>query len=263
MEEGRWQRVHSLDACECPGFSFCVDWFPLLFLKFKLPQAQRMPLFKRCRFCHRQIIGFLMPRHERRHSERLADGQRDHVTERPERRYSGSLDGVPRHYRHDKCHRVTGMPEEVIRSYLVNPFLYNNNSFCCGCHDYVPMSELRWVETGETLQDYMDGLREAAQQPPIALTEAAIDALREYAEGTRPRVRVAVRQLTEANGGGTHSYHLELDSRPAKRGDRIFQVDSVEILVDSASLPFVVGTEIDFQTGPEGTGFRFDNPNAV
>ena len=61
----------------------------------------------------------------------------DHVTNAPDERYRGSLDGVPRTYRHSRCGGGTGMPEEIIRSYLANPLLYNDRSFCCRCGDYV------------------------------------------------------------------------------------------------------------------------------
>jgi len=33
----------------------------------------------------------------------------------------------------------------------VNPFLYNDMTFCCGCDDYVKQKELVWHETGEKL----------------------------------------------------------------------------------------------------------------
>jgi hypothetical protein len=52
------------------------------------------------------------------------------------------------------------MPEEIIRSYLRNPFLYMADAtFCCGCGTHVPDRECTWRETGENLQEYMDGLR--------------------------------------------------------------------------------------------------------
>ena len=44
------------------------------------------------------------------------------------------------------------MPEEIIRSYLVDPFLYNETSFCTGCGTYVPTAELFWQETNESLK---------------------------------------------------------------------------------------------------------------
>lgn len=59
------------------------------------------------------------------------------------------------------------MPEEVVRSYLADPFLYNGTTFCVGCHAYVSMRELVWSETGERLSDYMKVL----QREYIAATQ--------------------------------------------------------------------------------------------
>jgi hypothetical protein len=53
------------------------------------------------------------------------------------------------------------MPEEIVRSYLVNPFLYNSRTFCCGCNNYVESRELIWRETGESLEAYRKNLQEA------------------------------------------------------------------------------------------------------
>jgi hypothetical protein len=63
------------------------------------------------------------------------------------------------------------MPEEIVRSYLANPFLYNGKTFCCGCKQYVNCAELAWVETGQNMADYNDRLRadylRAHGKPPV------------------------------------------------------------------------------------------------
>jgi hypothetical protein len=63
------------------------------------------------------------------------------------------------------------MPEEIIRSYLVNPFLYSGGSFCVGCKSYVPYDQLFWIETNQSLDDYFrqlkqDYLKLHGQPPP-------------------------------------------------------------------------------------------------
>jgi hypothetical protein len=118
-------------------------------------------LFVRCAFCHKAVFRPFYHSHRAKHVKRLPDGQMtDHITVRPKGRYQGSLEGVPREYRHRRCRTRTEMPEEIIRSYLVNPFLYASRSFCCGCNDYVPYEELFWSETGQCLSDYFKGLKE-------------------------------------------------------------------------------------------------------
>jgi hypothetical protein len=117
-------------------------------------------IFVRCAFCHKLVFRPFYPGHRAKHTKRLPDGQMtDHITVHPTGRYQGSLAGIPRGYQHPRCRAVTGMPEEIIRSYLVNPFLYSGGSFCCGCNDYVSYEELFWVETGECLDDYFRNLQ--------------------------------------------------------------------------------------------------------
>jgi hypothetical protein len=117
--------------------------------------------FVRCAFCHKPVFRLWYPWHRQQHTRPLKDGQMtDHVTVHPEGRYQGSLKKVPRVYLHRRCRGQTVMPEEIVRSYLVNPFLYNDYTFCCGCNDYIHHDELVWVETGQRLGEYFDELKE-------------------------------------------------------------------------------------------------------
>ncbi len=121
----------------------------------------------RCPFCHEYIEEAAYSAHEAEHMKLRPDGQQgEYVTLPPDLRDEGSLDGVPKVYRHNRCGEHTGMPEEIIRSYLINPYLYSaDRTFCTGCGIHVPLSECVWVETGEDLQTYTDKLR--AEKPEM------------------------------------------------------------------------------------------------
>lgn len=109
-------------------------------------------MYKHCPFCHQDVPIHQYPVHEAQHTRLLPDGQMtEHVTVRPEERFAGSIVREPQWYIHPRCGGVTGMPEEIIRSYIADPFLYNDSSFCTGCNTYVPTSELYWQETNESL----------------------------------------------------------------------------------------------------------------
>jgi hypothetical protein len=113
-----------------------------------------------CEFCHRKVLRALYPRHERGHTALRADGQMtEHKTLRPQRRFPGSLEGVPQAYLHPACGQVTVMPEEIVRSYLVDAALYSDWTFCVGCGDYVPHGDVTWVGTGQMLSEYFQQLR--------------------------------------------------------------------------------------------------------
>jgi len=116
-----------------------------------------------CPYCHKDVEETLFPEHEAQHRKARPDGQQtDYATLREEDREHGDLDGVPQVYVHRKCGVATGMPEEIIRTYLKNPYMYMADAtFCCGCGKHVPFRECEWVETGEDLQSYADKLRAA------------------------------------------------------------------------------------------------------
>ncbi|MBD2463834.1 DUF3239 domain-containing protein [Oscillatoria sp. FACHB-1407] len=117
--------------------------------------------FVHCGFCHEIVFFSHYASHRAEHTKRLQDGQMtDHITVPPEQRYQGTLDAVPQTYFHPHCEVATQMPETMIRSYLVNPFLYGEYTFCCGCHDYVLQHELYWCETGQCLMDYFQELKD-------------------------------------------------------------------------------------------------------
>jgi hypothetical protein len=117
----------------------------------------------RCRFCHEYVDDANYAAHEAEHMKTRPDGQQsEYVTLPPEEREQGDLTGVPTVYVHLKCGAATGMPEEIVRSYLQNPWLYlADRTFCTGCGVHVPFRECKWVDTGEDLQTYTDRLRDA------------------------------------------------------------------------------------------------------
>jgi hypothetical protein len=117
----------------------------------------------RCPYCHAYIDQAVFAAHEAQHRKLRSDGQQSEYATLPEaQRAQGDLTGVPRVYIHRACGAATGMPEEIIRSYLKNPYMYSSDrTFCTGCSRHVPFGECFWTETGENLQVYTDRLRAA------------------------------------------------------------------------------------------------------
>lgn len=132
----------------------------------------------RCSYCHEYIDRADYPAHEAAHVRDRGDGQQsEYATLPPEQREEGDLTGVPKVYVHKKCRVATGMPEEIIRSYLKNPYMYMADAtFCCGCGKHVPFRECVWTETGEDLQTYTDKLRAAKPEmkPTGCMAPAAV-----------------------------------------------------------------------------------------
>lgn len=119
----------------------------------------------RCRFCHEYIENDLLDAHIKNHQSLLVDGQqRDYVTLPPNERVDRELTDVPFVYIHTDCGVATVMPDEIVRSYLQNPYLYASDAtFCAGCGKHVPFADCIWTETKQNLQEYFDALR--AEKP--------------------------------------------------------------------------------------------------
>jgi len=95
----------------------------------------------------------------------------------------------------------------------------------------------------------------------ISVTDKAVlkikDILKEegQAEGF---IRVGIK------GGGCSgfTYMLDIDNEK-KESDQLFDFNGVNILIDSKSIVYLAGTELDYTDGLNGAGFVFNNPNAT
>ena len=76
-------------------------------------------------------------------------------------------------------------------------------------------------------------------------------------EGTALRISVA--------GGGCSGFQYEYNLVPGVAADDDFVIerDSAKVLIDSLSLEFMGGAEIDFADDLIGQAFQIKNPNAV
>ena len=64
-------------------------------------------------------------------------------------------------------------------------------------------------------------------------------------------------------GGGCSGFTYILDiEETQKDGDQLFDFGGVKVLVDSKSIIYLAGTELDYTDGLNGSGFVFNNPNA-
>lgn len=96
---------------------------------------------------------------------------------------------------------------------------------------------------------------------PIMLTSAAVSKVKEIlAKQTEPYegLRIAV------VGGGCsgYQYHMGFE-KAAGLNDQVLNFDGLKVIIDHNSLNFIRGCEVDYVEGIQGTGFKFNNPNAV
>lgn len=94
----------------------------------------------------------------------------------------------------------------------------------------------------------------------VTLTDAAVTTLEQVlARSTAARgLRIAV---TDGGCAG-HKYQMGLEADIGD-GDAVLTFGGVTVFIDPASQPLLAGVVVDFVEGIEGSGFRFDNPNAT
>jgi iron-sulfur cluster assembly accessory protein len=94
----------------------------------------------------------------------------------------------------------------------------------------------------------------------VRLTGKAIEMVKKaLAEEGIPdhALRIAVQ------GGGCSGLQYALDFADTTRpGDTVLEFDGLKVFVDMASYQFLKGTEVDYVSGLQGSGFKFNNPNA-
>jgi Fe-S cluster assembly iron-binding protein IscA len=158
------------------------------------------------------------------------------------------------------------MPEEIIRSYLVDPLLYNDGTFCCGCGAYVYSGDLTWVETGEVVLDYMGRLRAEHLARELGTTPA--DLLRRRVVVT-PRAARAIGRLGAelklrepyylalgcSREGAEVQYGVDLAPTYDPEREAVLESSGVRVVVAKGQAEDLSGTVVDYREGPEA-GFQ-------
>ena len=113
----------------------------------------------------------------------------------------------------------------------------------------------------EVSQEVESSASAAVETGPIRITDKAVEMVKKALaeEGISDHgLRVAVR------GGGCSGLEYALDfSNESRPGDTLLEVNGLTVYIDMASAQYLAGTEIDYVSGLQGQGFKFNNPNAV
>jgi iron-sulfur cluster assembly protein len=94
----------------------------------------------------------------------------------------------------------------------------------------------------------------------IQLTSAARQRMQDYL--AKDAGALGVRFGIKRTGCSGFGYTVDLASAIAEN-DHVFDQDGLRLVVDAKALPFVDGTEIDFQRDGLNATFVFRNPNAT
>lgn len=108
----------------------------------------------------------------------------------------------------------------------------------------------------------LDDLNTATEATPVlTVTPGAVSKIREILTA-RDLENHALRVFVSGGGCSGMQYGMTIEA-DTMDGDAEVTVDGVRLLVDSVSLEYLNGANIDFVEDLMGGGFRIDNPNAV
>ena len=94
---------------------------------------------------------------------------------------------------------------------------------------------------------------------PLSLSDAAIAKVKEIMAQQNP-VPAGLRVGVTGGGCSGFSYSMMFENS-AGMMDKTFEFNGLKVYVDSTSLMYLQGVNIDYLETLEGAGFKFDNPN--
>lgn len=101
----------------------------------------------------------------------------------------------------------------------------------------------------------------AIEAGPVALTAMAAAEVRKYIEEQGAAESAGLRVGVLPGGCSGFQYGLNIEDE-AGEDDMILESQGIRLFVDPFSLQYLQGTEIDYVSTFQGSGFTFNNPNA-
>lgn len=98
------------------------------------------------------------------------------------------------------------------------------------------------------------------EEPPIALTDKAIEMVKEAMEAEKLENH-GLRVYVQGGGCAGFQYGLDFDDSP-RPGDFEMTFNGLTVYVDPISAMHLEGTQVDYVMGISGAGFKFNNPMA-
>ncbi len=95
----------------------------------------------------------------------------------------------------------------------------------------------------------------------LTLTENAQKAVSRFISGAEEPV-TGLRIGIAGGGCSGFQYTMALEKNP-EDDDTVLDIADFKVYVDPHSAPLLAGVSVDFLDGLEGSGFKFENPNAT
>jgi iron-sulfur cluster assembly protein len=119
------------------------------------------------------------------------------------------------------------------------------------------------VNTSEPISTNMSSTTADAEDPTIEVTEMAAQQALDLLDGEGFDSDVAgLRMFVQQGGCAGLSYGMRFDDEP-ESDDTIYEHHGLRVFVDPASMNYIEGSRLDFESGLQGAGFNVENPNVV
>jgi iron-sulfur cluster assembly protein len=93
----------------------------------------------------------------------------------------------------------------------------------------------------------------------VTLTPDAITKVKAFLSEQKEEAGLRIAVL----GGGCSGFQYQMTlEKEAKEDDKVIDMEGLKVFIDSRSMLYLNGTEVDYIDGENGSGFKFDNPNA-
>ncbi|WP_255170727.1 HesB/IscA family protein [Natrononativus amylolyticus] len=100
-------------------------------------------------------------------------------------------------------------------------------------------------------------------RPQIEVTETAAErALALLDEEGMETTRAGLRLFVQQGGCAGLSYGMRFDGEP-EEDDTVYNHHDLRVFVDPASLKYIEGSVLDYESGLQAEGFHVENPNVV
>lgn len=96
---------------------------------------------------------------------------------------------------------------------------------------------------------------------PLLITESAVKKVRSLVE---EEGNPALKMRVYVTGGGCSGfqYGFSFEDEVAE-DDTLIEKDGITLLLDPMSYPYLVGSQLDYEEGLQGSKFAINNPNAT
>jgi iron-sulfur cluster assembly protein len=96
----------------------------------------------------------------------------------------------------------------------------------------------------------------------VTITDKGAEKVREFLGAQEQDAAIAGLRVG-VRGGGCSGFQYQLAFDEQRDGDSVFESQGLKVLVDSASLPYVRGSVVDYEESLQGAGFKVENPNVI